>query len=61
MVFGALGGSGGMGWFIFQRRVFMDTPGIFAGLLVVLLLGLLVEGVFFGKLEKSRLARGRLV
>lgn len=61
MVFGALGGSGGMGWFIFQRRVFMDTPGIFAGLLVVLLLGLLVEGLLFGKLEKGRLARWRPV
>ncbi len=61
MVFGALGGSGGMGWFLFQRRVFMDTPGIFAGLLVVLLLGLLVEGLLFGRLEKSRLARWRPV
>ena len=61
MVFGALGGSGGMGWFIFQRRVFMDTPGIFAGLLVVLVLGILVEGLIFEKLEKSRLARWRPV
>ena len=61
MVFGALGGGGCMWWFIFQRRVFMDTPGLFAGLLVVLLLGLLVEGVFFGRLQKSRFARGRLV
>lgn len=59
MIFGAVGGTGGVGWFIFQKRVFMDTPGIFAGLTAVLLIGLLVEGLLFQKLERrSRLRWG---
>ena len=53
MIFGAVGRSGGVGWFIFQKRVFMDTPGIFAGLAAVLTVGLVVEGLLFSRLDKG--------
>lgn len=53
MLFGAAGGQGGLGWFIFKRRVFMDTKGIFAGLIVIILIGILVEDFIFAKLEKT--------
>jgi NitT/TauT family transport system permease protein len=52
MIFGAAGGEGGLGWFIFKRRVFMDTPGIFAGLIVIIFIGILVEDLVFNKLEE---------
>ena len=52
MIFGAAGGEGGLGWFIFKNRVFMDTPGIFAGLIVIVVIGMIVEDMIFDKLEK---------
>lgn len=52
MVFGAAGGTGGIGWSIFKKRVFMDTPGLFGGLLVIILIGILAEDVLFDRLEK---------
>ncbi|MEL7564130.1 MAG: ABC transporter permease [Dehalobacterium sp.] len=53
MIFGATGGSGGLGWYIFKKRVFMDTPGLFAGLITIILVGLFVEYFIFKKLEKA--------
>ncbi|MCJ7688811.1 MAG: ABC transporter permease subunit [Clostridiaceae bacterium] len=52
MSFGAAGGKGGLGWFIFKNRVFMDTTGIFAGLIVVVVIGMAVEDLIFDKVEK---------
>lgn len=52
MIFGAAGGKGGLGWFIFKNRVFMDTAGIFAGLIVIVVIGMIVEDLIFDKLEK---------
>lgn len=52
MIFGAVGGEGGLGWFIFKRRVFMDTPGIYAGILVIVVIGILVEDGFFRQIER---------
>lgn len=57
MVFGAVGGRGGLGWFIFENRVFMDTAGLFAGLAVVTVLGILVEDLLFPLLEKKTLRK----
>lgn len=57
MVFGAVAYSGGLGWFIFSRRVFMDTAGIFAGLTVVVLIGLGVEQGLIRPLERRTVER----
>jgi len=51
MIFGAVFGSGGVGWFIFSKRVFMDTPGMFAGIVVVIVIGVLIEDLVFGVIE----------
>jgi NitT/TauT family transport system permease protein len=53
MVFGAAGGSGGIGWFIFTKRVFMDTAGMFAGIFVIIIIGVLVEDFLLNQLEKK--------
>lgn len=52
MVFGAVGKNGGIGWYIFKQRTFMNTPGLFAGIVLVILLGILVEDLLFSVLEK---------
>lgn len=57
MVFGAAGGIGGLGWFIFKKRVFMDSPGLFAGIIVIVLIGIIVEDLLFNKLEKATIKK----
>jgi NitT/TauT family transport system permease protein len=57
MVFGAIGLKGGIGWFIFKQRTFMNTPGLFAGILVVILLGFLVETLLFNWIEKKTIGK----
>jgi NitT/TauT family transport system permease protein len=53
MVFGATGASGGLGWYIYQKRFFMDTAGVFAGLIMIAILGIVVEYGLFALLEKN--------
>jgi len=57
MIFGAIGGGGGLGWFIFKNRVFMDTAGMFAGLIVVICVGLIVERGVFDLIETKTLKK----
>lgn len=57
MVFGISGGKGGIGWYIFNKRVFMDTPGLFAGLVMIIIIGILIEDLFFGKLESETIKK----
>ena len=52
LVFGASSGRGGLGWYIFQNRNELYTDRVFAGLIVVILLGFVVENVLFRKLEQ---------
>ncbi|WBW98862.1 ABC transporter permease [Oceanirhabdus sp. W0125-5] len=47
MIFGAIGSIGGIGWFLYEKRAFMDTKGMFAGILLVMVIGILVEQVIF--------------
>lgn len=51
MLFGAINSLGGLGWYIFQKRVFFDLPGVFAGIIVIIIIGVLVEDFVFKKIE----------
>jgi NitT/TauT family transport system permease protein len=57
MIFGATSGSGGIGWYLFQKRVFMDTAGLFGGLVVIMIIGIFMEGFLFRKLEERTLVK----
>ncbi|UVL61818.1 ABC transporter permease [Pseudomonas sp. B21-032] len=57
LVFGATSGKGGLGWYIFQNRNELYTDKVFAGLAVVILIGLLVESLVFNTLERITLRR----
>ncbi|MBV4538938.1 MULTISPECIES: ABC transporter permease [Pseudomonas] len=57
LVFGASSGKGGLGWYIFQNRNELYTDKVFAGLAVVILIGLLVEGLVFNTLERVTVRR----
>ena len=52
LVFGVSSGQGGLGWFIFENRNLLDIPAVFAGLLTVIIIGLVVENLIFRTIEK---------
>ena len=49
--------SGGLGWFIFENRNQLEIPSVFAGLLTVIMIGLLVESVIFRSIENVTIRR----
>ncbi|MGA7966907.1 MAG: ABC transporter permease, partial [Gammaproteobacteria bacterium] len=51
LVFGATSSSGGIGWYIFENQNELQTAEVFAGLLTVIVIGLLVEGLVFRSVE----------
>ncbi|MDC7233464.1 MAG: ABC transporter permease subunit [Spirochaetales bacterium] len=53
MIFGTISGGGGLGWYIFNKRIFMDSPGMFAGILILMVLGVLVDRYVFTPLEQG--------
>ncbi|MCD0279579.1 ABC transporter permease [Xanthomonas melonis] len=57
LVFGATSGQGGLGWYIFQNRNELYTDKVFAGLAMVIVLGLLVEGMVFQAIERLSVRR----
>lgn len=57
LVFGVSSGKGGLGWYIFQNRNELYTDKVFAGLVMVILIGLLVENVVFQTVEKLTIRR----
>ncbi|KJK21892.1 ABC transporter permease [Burkholderiaceae bacterium 16] len=57
LVFGASSGKGGLGWYIFQNRNELYTDRVFAGLAMVILIGLLVENLEFKTLERVTVRR----
>lgn len=57
LVFGVSGNSGGLGWYVFQHRNALETPNVFAGLLMVILIGLVVEGLVFRSIEMLTVRR----
>jgi NitT/TauT family transport system permease protein len=51
LVFGVSSGSGGLGWYIYEKKNQLEIPGVFAGLLAVIVIGLLVENLIFKVIE----------
>lgn len=57
LVFGVSSSSGGLGWFIFRNRNELFTDKVFAGLAMVIIIGLLVEGILFRIVETVTVRR----
>jgi NitT/TauT family transport system permease protein len=51
LVFGVSSGAGGLGWFIYENKNQLNIPEVFAGLLTVIVIGLVVENVVFRTIE----------
>jgi NitT/TauT family transport system permease protein len=52
MVFGATGSSWGIGWDIYLKRSYLDMAGMFASLLVIMIIGIVVENLIFKTIER---------
>jgi NitT/TauT family transport system permease protein len=57
LVFGTTSGSGGLGWYIYQNKNAIEIPNVFAGLLTVILIGLVVENLVFRVVEARTVQR----
>ncbi|MEO9338805.1 ABC transporter permease [Mesorhizobium sp. SB112] len=57
LVFGVSSSSGGLGWYVFRNRNELFTDKVFAGLALVIIIGLLVEGVIFRLTERLTVRR----
>jgi len=53
LVFGAASGDGGLGWYVYENGENLETPQVFAGLFMVIIVGLVVENVIFRRVEIS--------
>jgi NitT/TauT family transport system permease protein len=57
LVFGVASGKGGLGWYIFESKNQLDIPEVFAGLLTIIMIGLMVENVVFRTIENRTVRR----
>jgi len=57
LVFGVSSGSGGLGWYIFENKNELLIPNVFAGLLTVIIFGLLVDNLVFKTIEARTVRR----
>ena len=61
MVFGATGAAGGLGWDIYTKRSYLDMPGMFASLIVIMIIGILVEDIIFKRIENNTVKKWGMV
>ena len=47
----------GLGWYIFENKNELEIANVFAGLLTVIAIGLIVDSLVFGQIEKHTLRR----
>lgn len=57
MIFGTTSAGAGIGWFIFMKRTNVDIAGVFAALIVIILIGIIVEYGFFRVIEKNTIKK----
>jgi NitT/TauT family transport system permease protein len=57
LVFGVASRTGGLGWYIFENRILLETANVFAGLLTIIIIGLIVENVVFRAIEERTVRR----
>jgi NitT/TauT family transport system permease protein len=61
LVFGVASGKGGLGWFIFQNRNELYIDKVFAGLAMVIVIGLLIENIVFRWVEANTVRKWGMV
>ena len=57
IVFGMIGTTGGLGYFIYISRAYANLTNVMAGVVVIIIIGILVESVIFGQVEKRTIRK----
>jgi len=57
LIFGATAQGGGLGWHIFENGELLNTRQVFAGLFIIILIGVIVEYLIFRTLELRTVRR----
>ncbi|GHV04037.1 ABC transporter permease [Campylobacterota bacterium] len=57
LVFGVSSEGGGLGWFINEKKNQLDIDLVFAGLLMVIIIGIAVENIIFKTIEKKTVVK----
>lgn len=57
MIFGTTGKGAGIGWYIFMRRVNVDIAGVFASLIVIIIIGIVIEYGLFRTIERNTIRK----
>lgn len=61
MIFGTTGSGAGIGWFIFLKRNNVDIAGVFAALIVIIIIGIIIEYGLFRTLENNTVKKWGMV
>lgn len=61
MIFGTTGSGAGIGWFIFMKRTNVDIAGVFAALIVIVIIGIIIEYGVFRTIEKKTVKKWGMV
>lgn len=61
MIFGTTGSGAGIGWFIFMKRTNVDIAGVFAALIVIIIIGIIIEYGLFRTIEKKTVKKWGMI
>lgn len=57
MIFGTTSSGAGIGWFIFMKRTNVDIAGVFAALVVIIIIGIIIEYIVFNFIEQKTIKK----
>jgi len=57
MVFGMIGSMGGLGYYIYTSRAYSNMPRVMAGVVVIIVIGVVVESLIFKQLENNTIRK----
>lgn len=60
LMYGAAGGLGGLGWYLYKKRYMMEIPGVYAAMLVIIAIGILMEQLVFTSIEQRTIRKWRM-
>lgn len=61
MIFGTTGAGAGIGWYIYMKRTNLDTAGVFASLIVIVIIGIVIEYGLFNTIERNTVRKWGMV
>lgn len=57
MIFGVIGSSGGLGYYLNFNRTFGQMDGVFAGIIIIIIISLLIDKCVFQNIEKRTIRK----